>query len=1018
VPFPYLFGRRRSRPRTARPAAPKAQLQIESLESRLVPYALSGNAWPHPNLITISFVPDGTNLGGAASNLFATFNAKFGSASTWQNQILKAAQTWAQATNVNFAIVADDGAGAGAGNYQQGDPAMGDIRIGGYNFGDNALAQAFMPPPANNYSLAGDIQFNTGATFNIGQTYDLYTVAVHEFGHALGMEHSNVISAAMYSAYGGVKSGLTCDDSAGIQAIYGGARTPDRYEATGTGDSFSTAVNLTPQINSLTQTALVTDLGITTNSDVNYYTVTAPSGTTGSFTVQIQSAGLSLLAPKVLVYAANQSTVLGAVSGAGKYGTTLSVTVKNVTAGQSFYVKVQGADTSPFGTGAYALTLNFGSGASPTVPLPDTQTPNGTPLSGGGGQAVRVFQETLVNTTTNDNQQTFPQSPKAVATDANGNYVVTWSSHNQDGGGWGIYAQRYSASGLPIGGEFRVNTTTQDDQMYSTVAMDPTGDFVITWSSHNQDGNGWGVYAQRYNASGVPVGAEFRVNSYTASDQMYSNVAMDSLGDFVITWSSNGQDGNGWGVYAQEYSNLGLPIGGEFRVNTYTQDNQMYSTVAMDAAGDFVITWSSHNQDGNGWGIYAQRYAAGGLPVGGEFRVNTTTQDDQEYSTVAMDAVGNFVITWASHNQDGNGWGIYAQQYSALGVPLGTEFRVNSTTQNDQEYSSIAMAPNGNFVVTWSSNNQDGNGWGVYGAQFLATGAPESDEFQVNSTTQGNQMYSSIAMDGNGHVVIVWSGNGVGDNNGVFAQQYLTYSLTPGGGPNLLLAGDQFNPAGDDTGDGLPETALHAAEAAARMARHEAVTVAKTVLATAAPLQLTGHGQPTITLPAPSATRGLFVGEMSGPTANGFLPRCSSSATQEVTTASLAAVLPATGDASVASVRGLPSCGTSELEGKAEQAWVAEAPASSGSSPLPQSETREDQLTAPEAIAWPQACDAYFGEPPLAQEAVALSPPPAEAPKSEGEAWQTIAVAVLAAAVIGGDQPRPRQRTQRPCQVR
>jgi hypothetical protein len=192
----------------------------------------------------------------------------------------------------------------------------------------------------------------------------------------------------MYTSYGGVKSGLTGDDSAGIQAIYGGGRTPDRYESTGAGESFATAVNLSSQVNATTLTALVTGLDVTTTSDVDYYTFTAPAGTTGAFTVQLQSKGLSLLAPKMTAYAANQSTVLGAAVNTGESGATLSLTVNHVTAGEQFYVKVQGANTTAFGTGAYALTLNFGCGASPTVPLPDTETPNGTPLSDGGGQAV------------------------------------------------------------------------------------------------------------------------------------------------------------------------------------------------------------------------------------------------------------------------------------------------------------------------------------------------------------------------------------------------------------------------------------------------------------------------------------------------------------------------------------------------------------------------------------------------------------------------------------------------------
>src|SRR5689334_16626090 len=66
-----------------RRAANPSRLSIEQLEDRVVLYAVSGNAWPNPDLITISFEPDGTNLGGVYSNL----NSALSSLSGWQNEI-------------------------------------------------------------------------------------------------------------------------------------------------------------------------------------------------------------------------------------------------------------------------------------------------------------------------------------------------------------------------------------------------------------------------------------------------------------------------------------------------------------------------------------------------------------------------------------------------------------------------------------------------------------------------------------------------------------------------------------------------------------------------------------------------------------------------------------------------------------------------------------------------------------------------------------------------------------------
>ncbi len=365
-----------------------AHVRAEALESRVVLYAASGNMWANPQLVTISFAPDGTNLGGATNDLNSVLNSRFGSSTTWQNQILKAAQTWAQQTNVNFAVVSDSGAGSGSGSYQQGDTGFGDIRIAGYNFGTSTLATAYMPPAINNYSIAGDIAFNSGQTFNIGTTYDLFTVSLHEFGHSLGLDHVTASTAVMYSAYNGLDSALNSDDINGIRNIYSSnlSRSKDAYDNTAANETFATATDVTSQIDTTSKTAMINNLDITTTADVDYIKFTAPSDALSTMKVNIQSSGLSLFAPKVWVYNSLQ-VQLATATGTGNQGSTLSTTVSGILPGQTYYIKVDGADNTAFGTGKYAVGLNFGLGADPVVTLPNTQVLNGTPLSGGGGIA-------------------------------------------------------------------------------------------------------------------------------------------------------------------------------------------------------------------------------------------------------------------------------------------------------------------------------------------------------------------------------------------------------------------------------------------------------------------------------------------------------------------------------------------------------------------------------------------------------------------------------------------------------
>ncbi|MBI1347631.1 hypothetical protein GC163_15225 [bacterium] len=394
-----------------------------------------------------------------------------------------------------------------------------------------------------------------------------------------------------------------------------------------------------------------------------------------------------------------------------------------------------------------------------------------------GGDFTRQFRvsdivtaggEFQVNTVTT-NAQTFP----ATAMDADGNFVVTWHSYGQDGSEYGIFAQRYSATGVAQGSEFQVNTYTTGSQQYPAVAMDAGGDFVITWASYDQDGSGYGIFAQRYDSAGVAQGGEFRVNTRASNEQTSPSVAMDADGDFVITWQSFGQDGNKYGVYAQRYNAAGVAQGSEFRVNTTTTLSQLYSSVAMDTDGDFVITWSSENQDGNFFGIFAQRFNAAGVVQGSEFQVNTFTTSNQLHSRVAMDADGEFVIAWDSSSQDGSGGGVYAQRYNAAGIAQGNEFQVHTFTSSNQYYPSMAMDANGDFVIVWLSNTQDGSGYGVYAQRYNSQGIAQDSEFRVNTRTTNQQSFPSVAMDADGDFVITWQSLGQdGSNYGIYAQRY------------------------------------------------------------------------------------------------------------------------------------------------------------------------------------------------------------------------------------------------------
>jgi hypothetical protein len=318
-----------------------------------------------------------------------------------------------------------------------------------------------------------------------------------------------------------------------------------------------------------------------------------------------------------------------------------------------------------------------------------------------------------------------------VASDTTGNFIVVWNSYEQDGSNYGVFGQRYDNSGAPLDPEFRVNTFTTSNQRLPSVASDSSGNFVVVWASYGQDGSSYGIFGQRYASSGAPLGSEFRVNTYASEYQNFPSVASDTTGNFIVAWTSDFQDGWGFGVFGQRYASSGVPLGPEFRVNTYTTDNQDAASVASDAAGNFVVVWTSDGQDGSSYGIFGQRYASSGTPLGSEFRVNTYTTVYQSLPSVESDSSGNFVVAWTSLAQDGSSYGIFGQRYASSGAPLGAEFGVNTYTTDVQSRASVASDSSGNFVVVWESFNQDGSNWGVFGQRYSQIVPVELIHFQL-----------------------------------------------------------------------------------------------------------------------------------------------------------------------------------------------------------------------------------------------------------------------------------------------
>ena len=194
------------------------------------------------------------------------------------------------------------------------------------------------------------------------------------------------------------------------------------------------------------------------------------------------------------------------------------------------------------------------------------------------------------------------QTLPSVAMDANGDYVVAWGDQTARYE-YNVDARVYNKAGQAQTGEIVVGKTIGVPR--PSVAMDANGDFVVTWQVLNSTSYLYGVDAQRYNLAGTAQGSTITLTSGSSRTTMGESpkVAMDSAGDFTIAYQ--GYDANLLGIFAKRYNSSGVAQGSTFGVNSVTTGSQSGPAIAMDSAGDFVIAWQDGGQAQNP-GIYAK----------------------------------------------------------------------------------------------------------------------------------------------------------------------------------------------------------------------------------------------------------------------------------------------------------------------------------------------------------------------------------------------------------------------------
>lgn len=221
-----------------------------------------------------------------------------------------------------------------------------------------------------------------------------------------------------------------------------------------------------------------------------------------------------------------------------------------------------------------------------------------------------------------------------------------------------------------------------------------------------------GVFLLFYGDDGQALGAPRQVNQDTAHwDSVdFVDLAVDGRGNVIVPFRRRYVPDTGDSdVFIRRFSPDGQPLGPEIRVNSYLPGDQRNPNVAAAPNGDFLVTWQSEGQDGDREGVYGQFFAADGTRRGHEIRINDVTLSAQRFPRVAADPHGNFIVTWRSFILDPQSghildWDLKGRLFRPDGTPVAGEILINQQRELEQGLPLVAFAPNGTFFVTWQSS--------------------------------------------------------------------------------------------------------------------------------------------------------------------------------------------------------------------------------------------------------------------------------------------------------------------------
>ena len=338
-----------------------------------------------------------------------------------------------------------------------------------------------------------------------------------------------------------------------------------------------------------------------------------------------------------------------------------------------------------------------------------------------------------------------------------GGFLVTYSTtffHPNEEPGEDLFVQRFDAVGNEVGERVQVNTVTDGHQSEPEIAVLDNGDYVIAWfhwQGNWPDQNG-AIRAQRFSAEGDKIGGEFVVTPEILLFQNSPRIEALEGGGFIAIWLEEPNSGDRI-FRGRIFDAEGQPAGGAINLVTAAEGYIFEPEIAVLEDGGFVLVWSSTN----GYNdpalqmskIEGQRFDSNGAATSDIFTISSDTEGDRRTASVNALDDGGFAVVWQDSIGDSSGYAILGRNYDQSGVG-GETFLVNVATSENQRNPVSTGLSWGGIAVAWddTGGSTPGNSATLH-ARIYSPGTFDAVDDDVEAKDPG--IATGSLFEDNGH---------------------------------------------------------------------------------------------------------------------------------------------------------------------------------------------------------------------------------------------------------------------------